>query len=132
MIHQFMIVSQIMIILTNYVIRLLTLKNTSEQFNCILPYFKICMFCVPSQTNKHLKNVCIIKLSMELKNGIELLVGHTVFFLSYWKQAKYCLINNSRTPWLTWILMLLLSSLDIYYKMHIQFVKKVFIILIIK
>ena len=52
------------------------------------------------------------KLSKELKNGIEVLVGQAVFELQI-KQSKCCFwINNSRTAWPTLILMLFLSFLD--------------------
>ena len=55
------------------------------------------------------------KLSKELKNaknGIEILVGQVVFKM-WIKTVKIMLnINNSRTAWLSLILMLFLSPLD--------------------
>ena len=59
----------------------------------------------------------------ELKNGRKNLVYQIVFKLQI-KQSINVWINNSKTAWPTFILMLFLSSL-IYHKMHVIFQKNV-------
>ena len=67
------------------------------------------------------------KLSKELKNGIEILVGHVV--LKLWIKTvktmfrslknRLAYLNLNAIFWVSW---------TIYYKMHVSFFKKVLII----
>ena len=71
-------------------------------------------YCTPNQKIAYWKIIytSYSKLSKELTNGIESLVGQVVFKL-WTKTVKNCvLINNSRTAWPAEILMLFLGSLD--------------------
>ena len=64
-----------------------------------------CFVCYLKITNIYLKNnICILKyskLSKELKNGIEILVGQTVFKLQIKTVIILFLINTKRTTWST-------------------------------
>ena len=89
------------------------------------------MFCILSQNCQHFfaKNVYILKLSEELKDGIGILVGQAVFKL-WIKRVKmlFCSITQELlgqlklycyfgVPW------------TIYYNMHLLFFKQVLTIL---
>ena len=109
----------------------MTWANLSHPNPCFIRSFRgyftpnlklACSVCYLKIINTFLKN---------LKNGIEILVGQAV--LSYEKKKTVkntVLINNSRTTWPTYILMLFLSSLDnLQHKTYIIFSKNVLIIL---